>query len=116
MGLDFIRSKAGRPWTKKWAHDVDLIKTPGLFDFPLDRRRRTITVELKSGTQVSVGDHFWAVCRNEDLDVCQGVIPIACAPKAANDILRTVKDAGNIADAVVLHVDMFGETAEVELR
>lgn len=116
MGLDFIRSKAGRPWVKKWAHDVDLIKTPGLFDFPLDRRRRTITVELKSGTPVHVGDHFWAMCRNDDLEVCRGVTPIACAPKAANDILKTVKDAGNIADAVVLHVDMFGETAEVELR
>jgi hypothetical protein len=116
MGLDFVRSKAGRPWMKKWAHELDLIKAPGLFDFPIDRSRRTITVELKEGCQVNTGDELLALSRGEDLDVCRGVVPVACAHKAARDILQAVREAGDIAGAIVLHVDMFGSTAEVELQ
>jgi hypothetical protein len=116
MGLDFIRDKAGRPWVKKWAHELDRLKLPGLFDFPIDRSRRTITVELREGCKLSPGDELFALPRGEELDVCRGMVPVACAHKPARDVLKAVRQAGAIAGARVLHVDMFGSTAEVELR
>jgi len=49
MGLDYIRSAAGKPYIKRWAKGLNRLKTPTLLDTNLSPESRIVTAMLVPG-------------------------------------------------------------------
>ena len=55
MGLEYIRSAAGKPYVKRWAKGLNRLKTPSLLDVKLGEECRTVTATLAPGCAREAG-------------------------------------------------------------
>ena len=58
MGLDYIRSAAGKPYIKRWAKGLNRLKTPTLLDINLSPESRVVTATLVPGCTPKPGDAY----------------------------------------------------------
>jgi hypothetical protein len=117
MGLDYIRSAAGKPYVKRWAKGLNRLKTPSLIDVDLTEECRTVTASLASGCAAKPGDAFLVqLSGTGDLVVLDGhrqIGRIANPPAGLSDALNA---RHGMAPATVERVGSFGNTAELKLK
>jgi len=116
MGLDYIRSQTGKPWTKRWNGGLDRMKEPTLLDLTISEVARVLTAELFPGARVNVGDSYIVEPAGNDLIVSRGLCPIGCITKPPSESLAAIANYGGYAEGVIERVSLFGDTTEVRLK
>jgi hypothetical protein len=117
MGLDFIRGKSGRPYTKRWSQGVDRLKRPTLFDGKLSPESRIVTAALAPGCKPSPGDAYLVqTTPGGDLIVLDGHRQVAKIANPPPDIAQAITAQHGVAPATVERVGRFGTTAELKLQ
>ncbi len=117
MGLEYIRSAAGKPYVKRWARGLDRMKTPSLLDVELSEECRTITVTLVPGCAAKPGDAFLVQSNGAgDLVVLDGHRQIARVANPPAGLAEALNTCHGMAPALVERVGSFGDTAELKLK
>jgi hypothetical protein len=98
MGLDYIRSAAGKPYVKRWAKGLNGLKTPSLIDVHLTEECRTVTASLAPGCAMKPGDAFLVQFGGTgDLVVLEGhrqIAQIVNAPAAHHGVAVAAAEPG----------------------
>lgn len=116
MGVDFIREQSGKPWRKRWDKGLDRLKLPGLFDVQFADQQRTITVDINSGSPLSIGDQVVVECRGSSTIVCNGHQQVGEIRAIPVDMRAAIFNCGGIALGTVERVGLFGNNAELSIR
>lgn len=116
MGLDYIRSKTGKPWKRRWDGGLDRMKTPMLLDLTISEGLRVLTADLLPDSRVKVGDSYIVEPAGEDLIISRGRCPIGRITKPPVESLTAIADYGGYAEGVIERVGLFGDSAEVSLK
>lgn len=116
MGLDYIRSQTGKPWTKRWDGGLDRMKEPTLLDLTISEVARVLTAELLPGARVNVGESYIVEPSGNDLIVSKGLCPIGRITKPPLESLAAIANYGGYAEGVIERVSLFGDTTEVRLK
>jgi hypothetical protein len=116
MGLDYIRSQTGKPWTKRWNGGLDRMKEPTLLDLTISEVARVLTAELFPGARVNIGDSYIVEPAGNDLIVSRGLCPIGRITKPPSESLTAIATCGGYAEGVIERVSLFGDTTEVRLK
>jgi hypothetical protein len=81
MGLEYIRSAAGKPYRKRWARGLNRLKTPTLLDVALSDQTHMVTATLAPGCNPKPGVAFLVQSTGKgDLVVFDGHRQIASMP------------------------------------
>ncbi|WP_342640183.1 hypothetical protein [Rhodoligotrophos ferricapiens] len=117
MGLDYIRSAAGKPYVKRWAKGLDRLKTPSLLDVQIGDVSQTITATLVPGCAAKAGDAFLIQSRGDsDLVVFDGHREIARIVNPPAGLAQTIKSCHGMMPATVERIGSFGDSAELKLK
>lgn len=116
MGVDFIREQSGKPWRKRWDKGLDRLKLPGLFDVQFSSQRRTVTVDINSGSTLKVGDQVIVQCEGATTVVCSGHQRVGGIPELPFDMRTAISNCGGVALGTVERVGLFGNNAELSIR
>ena len=115
MGLDFIKSKAGKPFKKTWANAVDAIKEPDLFAMPASTTR-TVVMNLHPGATVEIDEQLIAQRIDALVKICRDFVVIGEIPNPPDDLLISLAAHGDVCQALIRRVGLFGDSAEIELK
>jgi hypothetical protein len=116
MGIEWIRSQSGKPYTKRWARGLDRLKTPTLFDVSLGAECRVLTAMLVPGYDPKVGDA--CLIQADDagtLLVLDGHRQIASVTSPPPQVIELLKGQNGMALATIQRIGSFGTTAELKL-
>lgn len=117
MGLDFIRSKSGRPHIKRWAYNLDRFKTPSLFETKLNQECRTVTVALNPEVETKPGDicllHSGPLGR---LEAFKGITKVGSIDSPPSALKQLVASSYGGVLATVENIGALGATAELKLN
>jgi hypothetical protein len=117
MGLEYIRSASGKPYTKRWAKGLNRLKTPTLLDVTLTEESRVVTAALAPGCAPKPGDAFIVQANGTgDLVVFDGHRQIAHIPNPPSGVIDALKARHGMAPAIVERIGGFGNTAELKLK
>ena len=117
MGLEYIRSATGKPYTKRWAKGLNRLKTPTLLDVTLTEESRVVTAALAPGCAPKPGDTFLVQANGTgDLVVFDGHRQIAHIPNPPSGVIEALNARHGMAPAIVERVGGFGNTAEMKLK
>lgn len=117
MGLEYIRSEAGKPYVKRWAKGLDRLKTPSLLDVQIGEASQTVTASLAPGCPAKTGDVFLIQSRGAgDLVVFDGHRQIARIDNPPAGLTETIKSCHGVMPATVERIGSFGDTAELKLK
>jgi hypothetical protein len=116
MGLEYIRSAAGKPYAKRWARGLNRLKTPTLLDVNLSAESRVVTATLAPGCTPKPGDAYLVQTNGSgDLVVLDGHRQIARITNPPASITEALGACRGMAPAVVERISSFGNTAELKL-
>jgi hypothetical protein len=117
MGLDYIRSRAGRSYVKRWARGLDRLKSPTFFDEPLPECSRVLTAQLHDGCVVRTGEDY-VVQSNADggLVLYSGHAPVGSIPNAPIDVQQHVAEQDGCALVTVERISAVGATVELRVK
>jgi len=117
MGIEFIRGKSGRPYTKRWAQGLDRLKTPTLFDSTLPSESRTLTATLTPGCAPKPGDAYLVQATTAGgLVVLDGHRQIAHVPNPPSSVTQALVAQHGMAPVTVERVGALGTIAELKLQ
>lgn len=116
MGLDYIRSNTGKSWKKRWNGGLDRLKRPTLFDLSISETSHSVTVELAPGTSVKLGDTCIVERGSNEFAVTKGLHSVGRIPNPSSEISAAVLTGKGFIEALVTHVGLFGDTAEVNFK
>jgi hypothetical protein len=116
MGLDYIRSRTGKPWKKRWNGGLNRLKEPTLLDLTMSEAARTVTVELQPGASLSAGDNLIVESGSTGVTVSDGLRPIGRVPNPSADLSSALAIGGGYAEGTAQRIGLFGDTAEVTIR
>jgi hypothetical protein len=117
MGLDYIRSAAGKPYVKRWAKGLDRLKTPSLLDVQIGEASQTITATLVPGCATKTGDTFMIQFRGDsDLVVFDGHREIARIDNPPAGLTETIELCHGAMPVTVERIGSFGDTAELKVK
>ena len=116
MGLDYIRSAAGKPYIKRRAKGLNRLKTPTLLDTNLSPESRIVTAMLVPGCTPKPGDAFLVQANGSgDLIVLDGHRQVARISNPPPGVTEALDAHHGMAPATVERIGGFGETAELKL-
>lgn len=117
MGIDYIRSKAGKPYVKRWAKGLNRLKTPNLLDVNVSTESRVMTATLTPGCCPREGGTYLVQTTGSgDLVVMDGHRQIARVVNPPPDLARALAGQHGLAPATVERIGAFGTTAELKLK
>ncbi|MBN8947470.1 hypothetical protein ACFCQI_14345 [Rhodanobacter sp. FW102-FHT14D06] len=116
MGLDYIRSQTGKPWSRRWDGGLDRLKTPTLLDLTITETLRFLTAELSPNVQVKTGNSYIVECEGKNLTISEGLRLIGHVARPPEETLTAIANCGGYAEGVIQRVGLFGDTAEIQLR
>jgi hypothetical protein len=117
MGLDYIRSAAGKPYVKRWAKGLDRMKMPTLFDVQIGEVSQTLTASLVPGCAAKTGDAVLIQSRGDgDLVVFDGHREIARIDNPPAGLVETIKSCHGVMPATVKRIGSFGDMAELKVK
>lgn len=117
MGLEYIRSAAGKPYVKRWAKGLNRLKTPSLLDVRLGEECRTVTATLAPGCAAKPGDAFLVQSsRAGDFVVLDGHRQIARIANPPAGLAEALNACHGMAPATIERIGSFGDTAELKLK
>lgn len=116
MGIDYIRSKSGKPHKKRWDRSFDRFKRPTLFDVQLSAEQRLLTAQLSSDYSPEIGSAcLMQASDTGDLVISQGYSQIARVKNPPADICQALISNNGIAQVTVERVGALGSTVELKL-
>jgi hypothetical protein len=117
MGLEYIRSAAGKPYRKRWAKGLNRLKSPSLLDVSLSEQTRMVTATLAPGCTPKPGDSFLVQSSGKgDVLVFDGHRQVACIANPPAGLTEVLNARHGMAPAIVERVGSFGDTAELKLK
>lgn len=116
MGLDYVRSQTGKPWSRRWDGGLDRLKTPTLLDLTINETIRVLTAELAPNAKVKTGSSYIVECEGNGLTISDGLRRVGHIAIPPEEILTAIANLGGYAEGVIHRVGLFGDTAEVQLR
>ena len=116
MGLEYIRSAAGKPYVKRWAKGLNRLKTPSLLDVHLSEESRMITATLVLDCMPKPGDAFLVQSSAAgDLVVFDGHRQIARVANPPAGLSEWINARHGTVPATVERVCSFGDAVELKL-
>jgi hypothetical protein len=116
MGLEYIRSAAGKPYAKRWAKGLNRLKMPTLLNVNLNGESRVVTATLVSDCTPKPGDAYLVqTTASGDLVVLDGHRQIAHVANPSASITEALNACHGMAPAIVERISGFGNTAEIKL-
>jgi hypothetical protein len=117
VGLDYIRSKTGKPWKKRWNGGLDKLKAPTLFELNISETERVVTAKLAPNTVVCTGDTFIVeISENGSLTIGDGLRAVGTIQNPSPALVSSVQDCGGYAEGTIDRVGTFGDTADVKIK
>lgn len=117
MGIDFIRSKGGKPYVKRWADGLDRTRRPQLLSVELTSESRSVTAELTPGCVPQAGAPVLVQSTGGgDLVVYEGLKAVARIVAPPPGVTARLAQCHGIAPALVERVGGFGRTVEIKLK
>jgi hypothetical protein len=117
MGLEYIRSAAGKPYFKRWAKGLNRLKMPSLLNVNLSEECRTITATFVPGCTAKPGDAFLVQSGSAgDVVVLDGHRQIARIANPPAGLAEVLHSFHGIVPATVERIGAFGDTAELKLK
>jgi hypothetical protein len=115
MGLEYIRSAAGKPYKKRWAKGLDRLKSPSLLDVAVTEQTRVLTATLAPGCRATPGDRYLLQSGDKgEILVFDGHRQVASIANPPPSVTQALASHG-VAPATVERVSGLGETAELKL-
>ena len=115
MGLDYIRNSRGKPWRKQWAHGLNLMNEPTLFDIAF-KPERTVLAHIEVEGPPSTGAKLLLELVAGELLVFEGQRRVAKVENPPEDVLALLGCTDNIALATVVRISIFGDEMELSLK
>jgi hypothetical protein len=117
MGIEYIRSAAGKPYKKRWAKGLDRLKSPSLLDGTLIEGARLFTARLVPGCLPKLGDRYLVQSgENGEVLVFDGHRLVASVVNAPPSLRQALETHYGVAPATVERVGGLGDTAELKLK
>ena len=117
MGIEYIRSQAGKPYIKRWAKGLNRLKTPTLLDVNLSAESRVVTATLAPGCARKTGDAYLVQTTGSgDLVVLDGHRQIGRVADPPPGVAQALAAQHGMAPAIVERIGGFGTTAELKLK
>lgn len=116
MGLDFIRSAAGKPWRKGWANGADALKQATLFDLQMEEDVRLVTMNCEPDLRLEVGAVFVLELVDTRLLVLKDEHLVGVVPSAPTSVIEALQTHAKVACGTVTRLGTFGDTAELRLQ
>lgn len=117
MGIEFIRSRGGKPYAKRWADGLDRTKSPQLIGMELTGESRTITAVLTPGGAPKTGATVLVQATGAgDLLIYDGLKAVARIAAPPAGVTADVTQHHGMIQAVVERVGGLGQTVELRLK
>lgn len=117
MGIEFIRSRGGKAYVKRWADGLERTKTPQLIGIELTGEARSVTAVLASSEAPKAGTTVLVQATGAgDLVVCEGLKTVARVPVPPPDVTANLAQHHGVAKAVVERVGALGGTVELKFQ
>jgi hypothetical protein len=117
MGLEYIRSAAGKPYKKRWAKGLNRLKSPSLLDATLSEEARVVTAVLAPECLPKPGDRYLVQSgENGEVLVFDGHRLVASVVNPPPSLTEVLKTRHGVAPATVERVGGLGDTAELKLK
>jgi hypothetical protein len=116
MGIEFIRSKAKRPWTKSWKAGFEHMKTPSLFDLDYVSAPRVLMMVVQPGCSYEPGTEVMLEQQKDHMVAIHGVHVAGRVLNVPTEIEEALLRSSGLALAVVERMSEFGDTAELRVK
>jgi hypothetical protein len=117
MGLEYIRSAAGKPYKKRWAKGLNRLKSPSLLDVSLSEEARVVTATLAPGCRPKPGDRYLVqLGENGKALVFDGHRQVASVANPPPSLTQALDARHCVVPAIVERVGGFGDTADLKLK
>jgi len=113
MGIDFIRSKGGQPYVKRWAKGYERANTPDLFDIRFSSGRQVATAALASDASPQKGGAVMIQQAGAELIVFDGLKPVGRILNPPPTMRAALEANHGLARGVVDRLGVLGQTAEI---
>jgi hypothetical protein len=117
MGIEYIRSAAGKPYRKRWKTGLNRLKSPYLFDIPITQETLTVTARLAPGCQPNVGEEYLVQTGDKgQLQVFRGHRQVAFIENPPSNFTTLFEACSGMLPVTVERVGGFGDTAELRVK